>query len=279
MRWAAPLSAPAISFGRLGVAAIGLVGLAALRRVDLSLSPAECRKFAFYGLVTALHFLLYVASLEYTTIAHSLAIVYTAPVFTTLLSAWHLREPLTPRSYLGVGVAAAGIGVLAGFEPTMSPRMLVGDALALGSAICFGIYSVAGRRERASYDLAKYAAYVYGMGALWLLPAAALHPGLLPTADSLLSVVALGIFPLAIGHTLYNAGLRRTHATYVNLIATQEVTGGVLLGSLLLAEAPSSQTIAGVGLALLGVITAVIGSTHNRLFTPRPSGGGVGQAV
>jgi len=36
-----------------------------------------------------------------------------------------------------------------------------------------------------------------------------------------------------------NAALCRTHATYVHLIATQEVTGGIILGYLLLAEVPS----------------------------------------
>jgi drug/metabolite transporter (DMT)-like permease len=58
---------------------------------------------------------------------------------------------------------------------------------------------------------------------------------------------------LAIGHTLYNASLRRVHPTYVNLIATQEVTGGIVLGALLLGEWPPLSAILGAVLTLVGV--------------------------
>ena len=71
------------------------------------------------------------------------------------------------------------------------------------------------------------------------------------------SIVGLGVFPLACGHTLYNAALRRVSATYVNLIATQEVLGGVLLGALLLQEVPSFNSIIG-GLITIGGILLVL---------------------
>ena len=69
----------------------------------------------------------------------------------------------------------------------------------------------------------------------------------------LTSVLALGLLPLGLGHTLYNAALRRTPATQVNLIATQEVTGGVLLGVLLLGEIPSLSSVIGALITLLGI--------------------------
>ena len=43
-------------------------------------------------------------------------------------------------------------------------------------------------------------------------------------------------------------------ATNVNLIATQEVTGGILLGILLLGEIPSLATLTGIGVTLVGII-------------------------
>jgi len=70
---------------------------------------------------------------------------------------------------------------------------------------------------------------------------------------SVMAVVLSGLLPLATGHTLYNAALRRTHATTVNLIASQEVTGGVLLGWLLLGQAPQPNEIAGIAMALSGI--------------------------
>ncbi len=264
IRWAAPLSPFEITFGRMAVAA-AIVGLLA-RGIGGTfgqsgpgagqLIPAP--RFVLYGLIAALHFLLYIASLSYTTIAHSLALVYTAPVFVTLFAWLLLGEPLRPRQWLGIPVVVAGIGVLAGFEPRMDARMALGDVLAVGSAVCFGLYSVAGRRERAAYPLLKYASAVYLLAALWLLPAAALGRSGAVTWSALAAVICLGAFPLAIGHTLYNASLRRVHPTYVNLVSTQEVTGGVLLGYLLLGEAPGPEALLGAGLSLVGVALVLL---------------------
>jgi drug/metabolite transporter (DMT)-like permease len=74
----------------------------------------------------------------------------------------------------------------------------------------------------------------------------------------LLSVLVLGVFPLGIGHTLYNAALRRTHPTRVNIVATQEVTGGILLSWLLRIEAPTPSALVGAAIMLLGVIQVIV---------------------
>jgi drug/metabolite transporter (DMT)-like permease len=257
--WAAPLSAFEITTGRLASAALVVAVLARLTGQPLLPSRADLRLFVVFGLITAVHFLTYIASLSFTTIAHSLAIVYTAPIFVTLFSTFFLREPIPAQKWLGVLIAVAGIAVLVGFEPRLDSRMLIGDALALASAITFGLYSVAGRSQRERYGLFTYAGTVYGLAALWMLPAAILT--FTPEAfnrRTLLAVLAAGLIPLAAGHTLYNAALRRTHATTVNLIATQEVTGGILLGALLLGQIPQANEIAGAAIALAGIALVLI---------------------
>jgi drug/metabolite transporter (DMT)-like permease len=94
---------------------------------------------------------------------------------------------------------------------------------------------------------------------LWaLLPAAlSFTPGGY-TPIAILSVIALGVLPLGIGHTLYNAALRYTHATYVNVIATQEVTGGIILGIIFLGETPGTNEILGVVVTLLGILVVIL---------------------
>lgn len=257
--WAAPLGAFEITVGRLATAALAVWGLARLTHQPLFPLRADLPQFVGFGLVTALHFLGYIASLSFTTIAHTLAITYTAPVFVALLSAWLLKEPLPRHKWLGVAVTVGGIAVLTGFEPRLDARMAVGDLLALGSAVMFALYSVAGRSQRARYGLFTYAGSVYGLAALWMLPAAALT--LTPAGynpRSLLALLGAGLLPLGAGHTLYNAALRRTHATTVNLIATQEVTGGVLLGALLLRQIPQLNEVVGAAVAVLGIVLVLV---------------------
>lgn len=249
--------------------AVAVAALAVAARQPPVAPLARFGRFAGYGLITALHFLLYIASLSFTTVAHSLALVYTAPLFVTLFAALMLGERIPRQKMLGIPIAVLGVAILAGFEPAMDWRMAVGDLMAIGSAIAFGLYSVAGRGERTRVPLLTYAGTVYGLAAVWLLPAALVTFTGLPELDGALAIAALGIFPLAIGHTLYNASLRRVHPTYVNLVATQEVTGGVLLGAIFLGELPGLVTLIGAALTLLGVGAVLT------LGNPRPTRGPV----
>jgi drug/metabolite transporter (DMT)-like permease len=257
-RWAATtLTAYEITAGRMLTAGVVVLALAAWQRQPLP-PLGDWQRFAAFGLVAALHFGFYIAALAYTSIAHALAVTYTAPLFVALFSAWFLGETLNRRQWLGALIAVAGVAVLAGFEPAFSRRMALGDLLALGSAICFGLYSVAGRSQRGRYGLFAYAGSVYAVAGLWLLPVAAANfspGGYTPVA--IWSVLALGLLPLALGHTLYNAALRLTRATTVNLIATQEVTGGILLGMLLLGEFPTPVTLLGVVITLAGIVLVI----------------------
>jgi drug/metabolite transporter (DMT)-like permease len=265
--WSQPFTPIEIAFWRLAIATglVAVMGL--LTHQPLRLHREQLPRFLLYGLVTALHFVFYIASLSFTTIAHALAITYTSPIFVTLFSVLVLHEALSTRKYISIGVAILGIAILAGFEPhytVCSLRgtghcMILGDGLALLSALCFATYSIIGRGERERHPLFRYTTNVYGLAALWLLPAtlyfAFKHPYPL-TAIS--AVLALGIFPLGLGHTLYNASVRYIHATYANLIATQEVTLGVLLGMLFFHQIPSLTAYIGGIIALGGIIGVLI---------------------
>jgi len=267
IRWAAPFSSIEVAFWRLALAAalVGLLGL--LTRTQLRIKRQDLPRFLFYGLITALHFIFYIAALSFTTIAHGLALVYTSPIFVTIFLALFLKEALPRRKYLGIGVAIIGVTIMAGFQPHYTSCnlsgtgqcMALGDGLAVLAAICFAVYSVAGRREREHHPLFRYTLNVYGLAALWLLPPtlflAFRHPYPLTAVTA---VVALGIFPLGLGHTLYNAAVRKVHATYANLIATQEVTGGIILGIFLVGEIPSFLTILGVAITLVGILGVLL---------------------
>ena len=259
IRWAPGVSALEITFWRLTLATLTVLAIGVVTRRAVNVRALPHRTFAAYGVVIALHFFLYIASLSFTSVAHSLALVYTAPLFIAVLSWLVLGERLRPRQWAGVTLGVAGAAVLAGFEPNLTPTALLGDALAIGSAITFAIYSVIGRAQRERHTLFEYAAGVYGWGALWLLPFAVWQAQYSRySLGAGLAILGLGIGPLGTGHTLYNAALRRVPATYVNLIATLEVVGGVLLGALLLGELPSAVALVGAGIVLAGIVLVVL---------------------
>ena len=253
VRWAADLSPVEVTALRLLVAGalVGVAARAAGNRVALPVR--EWARLVPIGITAALHFLTFIASLYFTTVAHALTLTYTAPLFIAALSFLVLGEPLPRRTVPAALAALVGVAVLAGFEPQLNRRMLLGDALALGAAVTFAAYSLLGRRERARLPLLTYAAGVYLVAGLVTAPFAGslLRPGL--PLQALGAVCAMALVPSALGHTLYNASIRRLHPSIPNLIATQEVTLGVLLAWILLGEPITWNAAAGAALTLFGV--------------------------
>ena len=253
VRWAGELSPAEVTSLRMLLGA-GFVGAAAWATGEpLRIARAEWARLFPIGLVAALHFLSFIASLAFTSVAHALTITYTAPFFIAALSLFMLKEPLPRRALPGSVVALAGIAVLAGFEPTISRRMLLGDMLAVAAAVTFALYSVLGRRERSRLPLLTYAGGVYLIAGLATSPFAAAFAAPTHPAGALAAVCAMALVPSALGHTLYNAAIRRLHPSIPNLIATQEVILGILLARVLLGEPLTWNVVAGAALTLLGV--------------------------
>ncbi len=258
-RWAtASLSAAEITFGRLLVGGLAVCAIALWRREPLP-RPRVGWLYLGLGLGLCLHFLAYASAIRYTTLAHTLTIVYSSMVFIALLSRFALGERLSRRQWAGVGLALIGLAALTGFETRLDRRMLLGDLWALGSAVTFALYSVAGRQQRTRTGLFAYAATLYLLAALCALPFAAFR--FTPqgyTWPAVASVVAAGLVPMGLGHTLYNAALRSLNATAVNLIAAQEVVFAAAAGALLFGEHPTGLTLAGIGLTLAGVVLVAL---------------------
>ncbi len=253
IRWAADLAPAEVTSARLLLAASFVAVVARASGARVALTAAERARLIPLGIAAAVHFLPFLASLYYTTVAHALTLTYTAPLFIAALSRAVLRESLPRRALPGAIVALVGVAVLAGFEPRLDRRMLTGDGLAIGAAVAFAVYSLLGRRERGRLPLLTYAAGVYLIAGVATSPFAV---GLVRTGappKALAAVCAMALVPSGLGHTLYNAAIRRLHPSIPNLIATQEVTLGILLAWFLLGEPLTWNAAVGAALTLVGV--------------------------
>lgn len=210
------------------------------------------------GLCLAAHFWSWIASLSFTTVASSVVLVSTQPVFVAILSVAFLRESPTARQWVGIGVAVVGAAVIGWGDFAGGPEPLLGDLLAVAGAVFVSMYYVIGRRLRQRLDLWSYIAVVYGVAAIALMTAAGLHPGVAVTgypATDWLVFLALAAGPMMIGHTGVNYALRFLPAYVANLALLGEPIGATLLAWWLpgIAERPSPQLLAGGALVLLGI--------------------------
>ena len=217
------------------------------------------------GLMLALHFWSWNTSVGLTTVAASVVLVNLQPVFVALLSAWWLAEPPERRQWMGIALALAGAGVIAGegfmdVVVATGHRPMLGNLLAVAGAVTAAIYYVIGRGLRQTIDLWAYVAVVYGACFVALLVIAALLGApLTPQPPRELAIFAgLAIGPMLLGHTGMNYALRYLPAYVVNLTVLGEPVGATLLAAVIpgIAEVPTIATLVGGGLILGGVILA-----------------------
>jgi len=217
------------------------------------------------GVLLALHFWAWNASIALTTIAASTVLVDLQPVIVAGASAVWLREAPSRRQWIGITLAVVGAAVLGsadwGAAGWRSNRALLGDLLALGGGIAAALYYLTGRRVRQQLDLWPYVAIVYGVCFLTLLAIAvtARLPLLEQPPREIAIFAALAIGPMLIGHTGMNWALKFAPAFVVNLTVLGEPVGATLLAAALpgIREMPSGRTLAGGALVLVGILVAV----------------------
>lgn len=267
MSWGGPLvrfaTAPAlvVAAWRVSFSVAFIAAVVLLRDRGRAIRRLSGRDWAFgllSGAFLAGHFWSWIASLSYTTVASSVVLVNTQPIFVALLSIAFLGERPTGRQWVGIGVAVVGAAVIGWGDFAGGAEPLVGDLLAVAGAVFVSLYYVIGRRLRQRLELWDYIAVVYGGAAVILMAATAAMPGVAltgyPTTDWLV-FLALAAGPMMIGHTGANYALRYIPAYVTNLALLGEPIGATLLAWWLpgIRERPSAQLLLGGALILSGI--------------------------
>ncbi|HET7564880.1 MAG TPA: DMT family transporter [Gemmatimonadaceae bacterium] len=218
------------------------------------------------GVLLALHFWSWNASVELTTVAASVVLVNLQPVVVAVLSTIWLKESPNRRQWLGIAIAMVGALVVAGNDlgdvaRITGNRALLGDLLALGAGVAAAIYYLAGRRLRQSLDIWPYVGLVYAACFVTLVGFAVLRDvPLLPQPPRELAIfAALAVGPMMLGHTGMNWALRYLPAYVVNLTVLGEPVGATLLAAILpgIHEVPPILTLVGGALVLTGIVLAL----------------------
>lgn len=289
MSWAGPLvrfaTAPALAIAgwRLLLSVAVVAAALTLRRrwgEALRLPAGDWLLALGSGALLAAHFWSWIASLRWTSVASSVMLVNTQPIFVAVLSAVFLGERASRRQWLGIAAAVGGAAVIGRGDLGRGTSALLGDVLAVAGALFASAYYVIGRRLRQRLELWVYTGVVYGAAALLLAAAAAVDPATPLTgypARDWLVFAALAAGPMLIGHTGVNYALRYLPAHIANLATLGEPIGATLIAWLLpsIAEPPTVQTAAGGALVLVGILVGVTGAGG---APARPPGGGPGTA-
>lgn len=261
-----------ISAYRLLLATLVLAPFAAANhRTELAeMRRADFRFALLSGVFLALHFAAWITSLEYTTVASSVVLVTTTPLWVALLSPLTIKEPIARPVWIGLFLALLG-GLVVGLSDTCSldgfrlscppvgefvrQSAFWGDLLALAGAWMAAGYILIGRRLRQKLSLVGYIFVVYGIAALVLIIvvlAAGLKLFGYPS-EAYFWMILIALVPQLLGHSSFNWALGYLSAAYVSISLLGEPIGSSVLAYFLLDESPTAMKIFGAILILIGI--------------------------
>lgn len=259
---------PALSIAawRLGLSALVTVVAVAVvgrrSRAGLAYTAGEYAPYtvrsALAGLFLAAHFSLWITSLKLTTVASSVVLATTTPMWVSVVSHFFLGERNTAREWLGVASGVLG-GVLVGAgDFGLTGRAVLGDALALLSAWAVSGYFLLGRQVRRRVSLLQYTVVAYAAGALALLPVAWAVGGPLTrvTGREFLLLLCFAVVPQLVGHNALNWALARMKASVVTLSVLGEAVLTGIAAAVIFGEYPPALALVGYILILSGICLA-----------------------
>lgn len=254
--------APAISiaFWRCALGVIFLLPFALLwrerfpRGKPLAIGAAS-------GVALGAHFGFWVSSLDYTSVAASVVLVTSAPIFVAVLGYFFLGERTSPLSFLGILVALCGTVVIAS-DDSVGSAALLGNVLALVGALTFAIYVLTGRFSRTGgVGFLGYSIVAYTAGAITLLPVVLLtgselwrYPG-----ETWFWLLVLTLGPQILGHTVFNWALGYLDASIIAGAVLAEPIVSAVLAWLILFETPGTPTLFGGGIVIAGIFLLLRG--------------------
>ncbi|WP_457637120.1 DMT family transporter [Oceanithermus sp.] len=227
--------------------------------------PGALGLAALAGVFLGIHFGTWITSLAYTSVAASVTIVTSNPIWVALFGWLWLGEKLDRRTLAGVLIAAVG-GVLIGLGDaggdSAGSAPLLGDGLALVGAWAVSGYFLLGREaQRRGLSVGQYAALAYATAALTLLPLPLLFGTPYTGWPWGVYGAALGmaLFSQLVGHTSFNWAIRYVSPVLVTLAILFEPLGSGLLAYLFFAEVPPRLVFVGAAVLIAGVGLAVSG--------------------
>ena len=199
----------------------------------------------FYGLSS----IFFVSAVTFTGVANTLIIIASAPMFAAVMSWFILREKVPVRTILAI--IATFIGIFVVVSGDKSETSLLGDLLALGTAIVMAGVFVLVRRAK-TVNMIPATAIGGIIAALASLGFGATTPFVLGQ-DQFVWVLIMGVVVLPVSFGLLTLGPRYIPAPEVGLILLLETALGPLWVWLVLDEGINLQVLVGGAIVILSL--------------------------
>ena len=207
----------------------------------------------------------FIVGLNYTTVANILFTQAAAPFIAGLLGWLLLHERVKLHSWIAMGAALAGIGVIS--HGSLEAGNVVGNLLSITCALGFACAIVTTRRFK-HLRMAPATCLATLFCAVVSLPFAQLSA---PDTSDFVYLFLFGCGQMGLGLVLFTSGVRLIPGAEAGLISILESILSPLWVWVLLSETPSADTLVG-GAIVLGaiVVHTLIDWRADRTVVPTP---------
>lgn len=245
----------------LGAVAVG-IGLAlAGRRSALRPPP---RSVLALGVLLAVHWAFYFASIRATSVASANLVTYANPILIALLAPAFIGERVPPVSVLALVASVIGIVVIGVFGPTSGTGAVQawGMLLATLAAVSYAFLILGIKRWAGDVDPAQAALWQCVAAAVVLSPAAVTSAYGALGVREIAYVVLLGVVLTGASALVYLSALRTVSATSAGILAYMEPVSAALLAVALLGEQLTWAVVLGGALIVAGGTAVVVASRN-----------------
>lgn len=220
---------------------------------------------AISGACLGLHFILWISSLKYTSVASASVIVSIHPILLIVGEQFIFNNRFNRWIWAGVLVAFLGslsLGYADNLTMTDSfPNALLGDFLAFVAAAVFAVYFMISRKVRQHTSWLGYVTPIYFWSAVTCIALGVILPGsLILSVEAILITCAMAVGPQLLGHGAMNYAVKFVSPTILATTILIEPALATVLGAYFFNELPSGLAFFAMGIIVSGVALTWIGN-------------------
>lgn len=252
-----PLPSSVIALARGVIGTLFLIIFIKIRKIKISYTEIKNNLsiLCLSGMLIGIHWIFLFEAYRNTTVAVATLCYYLAPVFVIIASPFVLKEKLTFKQIVCIGVALIGMIFVSGiFEKGGTENLqLKGIFFGIGAAIIYAVVILLNKHLK---KISSYTMTIMQLG----IAAAVLAPYTLLTQNTgsltfnfttLILLGIIGIINTGITYTLYFSAIQELKAHTIAIFSYIDPIVAILLSTLILREKPDVFTVIG-GIMILG---------------------------
>jgi S-adenosylmethionine uptake transporter len=191
-------------------------------------------------------------------LVEAITLTFLAPLLMAVLGFFILREPVSPRTLIGIGLGLVGVAVIAHGQQVDETKHfdLIGLAAALGCAFFYALSMVLMRQQSAKDSTITIVA-LSNVFALVLITPLMLWTWQPPTTPHLLVFTAAGLLG-TLGHLCMAWAYSRAHAGRLGLLEYTAFVWAMIFGYFVFTEIPTTWTLGGATLIMVACLFALL---------------------